>query len=276
MQSTVANRVITICFSVKAMVGLLLVAASVLAAPQESAQTKLQAEIQKQQLRLGSSDVEERRDALMQLGLLHHPAAARVAATALHDVSPAVRVAAIQSVLWLPGEESATVLVPLLKEKDEFVRQETAYALRKTRSRTAVLPLLELLQTEKSSGVRGAAVVALGELGDPAAVVPLAHLLAPELSSTRAKKLEKNEFVLRSVARALGQIGNSAGVPALVAALEKESSPIDVRREAAVALGRIGGMNAVPALQHAAVAADPHLSVAAFDSLRRLRARPAQ
>jgi HEAT repeat protein len=199
-----------------------------------------------------------------------------VAATALHDVSPTVRVAAIQSVLWLPGDESATVLVPLLKEKDEFVRQETAYALRKTRSRTAVLPLLELLQTEKSSGVRGAAVVALGELGDPAAVVPLAHLLAPELSSTRAKKLEKNEFVLRSVARALGQIGNSAGVPALVAALEKESSPIDVRREAAVALGRIGDMNAVPALQHAAVAADPHLSVAAFDSLRRLRARPAQ
>lgn len=258
------------------MVGLLLVAASVLAASQDSSQTKLQAEIQKQQLRLGSSDVEERRDALMQLGLLRHPAAARVAANALHDVSPTVRVAAIQSVLWLPGEESAAVLVPLLKEKDEFVRQETAYALRKTRSRTAVPPLLELLQTEKSSGVRGAAVVALGELGDPAAVVPLAHLLAPELSSTRAKKLEKNEFVLRSVARALGQIGNSAGVPALVAALENENSPIDVRREAAVALGRIGDVNAVPALQHAAVAADPHLSVAAFDSLRRLRARPPQ
>ena len=238
--------------------------------------TPLQSAIEQQQLRLGSEDVEERRDALMRLASLRHPAASRIAVSALRDVSPTVRVAAAAAVLWLPPHESANALIPLLNDKDEFVRQEVAYALGKTGSRVAVAPLVELLAREKLSGPRGAAVVSLGQLGDETAVVPLAHLLAPTIglpSGSRKVRAEQNEFVIRATARSLGQIRSRAGVPALIAALENVDNAADVRREAAIALGLIGAPESVPALRNILSSEDPYLSLAASESLRRIESQ---
>lgn len=103
--------------------------------PTRRSLTPLQLEIEKQEQRLRSTDVEERRDAVMRLGAIRRPEASRAAASALHDASPIVRATASAAVLWLPGEERATALIPLLKDKDEFVRQESAYALGPTRSK---------------------------------------------------------------------------------------------------------------------------------------------
>src|SRR5438309_11776129 len=97
--------------------------------------TPLQREIERQRLRLSSEDAEERRDALMRLGNLKRPEASRAAAVSLNDIAPIVRVTAAHAILSLPQEEAARLLIPLLQDKSEFVRRETAYALGVTRSR---------------------------------------------------------------------------------------------------------------------------------------------
>ncbi len=233
--------------------------------------TPLQLEIEKQRQRLSSAEVEERRDALMRLAALRHPDASRVAVSALHDASAIVRATASGAVQWLPAEESAAALLPLLGDKDEFVRQEAAYALGRTKSRNAVTPLIERLSRDKKDGVRGAAAVALGQIADEAAVVSLAQVLSPQTALPGAKaRKEKNVFVLRAAAVSLGQIASRAGLPALVAALEDERTADDVRREAARALGLIGDPAAKPPLRKVLMARDPYLSVAAHEALQGL------
>lgn len=234
--------------------------------------TPLQAEIEKQQQRLSSGDEEERRDALMRLGALHRAEASRVALPALSDPSPIIRVTAAKAILSLDPAESAAALLPLLNDKDEFVRRETAYSLGQTRSRTATAALSERLLNDKEAGVRGAAAVALGRIADEAGVVALASTLAPELSAPvkSKRKREENEFVLRAAAEALGQIKSRAGTQALISAVGNEKFSNDVRREAARALGLIADPAAIPALKSVSTAADPFLSQLAYESLRKI------
>ena len=234
--------------------------------------TPLQIAIEKQQQRLSSGDEEERRDALMRLGALHRAAASRVALPALSDPSPIVRVTAAKAILSLDPAESAAALLPLLNDKDEFVRREAAYALGMTRSRTATTALSERLLNDKEAGVRGAAAVALGHIGDEAGVVALASVLAPQLSAPAKgkRKREENPFVLRAAAVALGQIKSRAGTPALLAVISNEKLPTDVRREAVRSLGLIGDPAAIPALKSVSISEDPFLSKLAYESLRKL------
>ena len=249
---------------------------AVLQGNSSSSLTPLQLEIEKQKNRLESLEVEERRDAIARLGALHHPEASRAALAGLKDPAAIVRVTAAGAVLYLPAEESAASLLPLLNDKDEFVRQETAYALGKTHNRTAAAALSELLAREKKDGVRGAIVVALGDIRDDSSVVALAQVLRPELSATNAKKRKKKEnlLVLRAAAHSLGQIGNRAALPALLAALQDQEEESDVRREAATALGLIGDKSALPALNDLSSADDPYLARAAFDASRRISHNP--
>lgn len=235
--------------------------------------TPIQIAVESQRERLASSDMEERRDAVMRLGNLHAAEASRAAVPALSDASPIVRATAAKAVLSLDPDESVSVLLPLLKDKDEFVRREAAYALGRTRSRSATSALSERLLTDKEDGVRAAAAVALGEIADEAAIVSLAGTLAPELADrgNAKRKREQNVFVLRAAAVALGQIGSRAGTPALIAALSNEKLDGDVRREAARSLGKIGDPAAEPALRAASTAADPFLSQTAYEALRKLR-----
>ncbi len=234
--------------------------------------TPVQLEIQKQQGRLSSPDAEERRDALMRLGSMRLVAGSRAAVLALNDPAPIVRATAAKAILSLGSEESVTLLLPLLNDRDEFVRRESAYALGLTRSRSATAALSERLLNDKEDGVRAAAAVALGEIADEAAVVALVGTLAPDLSapSKAKKKREPNEFVLRAAAVALGRIRSRAGTAALVSALSNEKLSSDVRREAARSLGLIGDPAAAQALRAAATAADPYLSEIAQNALRKL------
>jgi HEAT repeat protein len=234
--------------------------------------TPTQLEIEKQQQRLGSSDVEERRDAVMRLGAMRLEAASRAVVPALQDAAAIVRATAAKSILSIGSEESVQYLLPLLNDKDEFVRRETAYALGLTRSRSATAALSERLLNDKEDGVRGAAAVALGQIGDEAAVIALVGTLAPELSAPAKKKRkrEPNAFVLRAAAVALGQIKSRAGTAALISALSNEKLPSDVRREAARSLGLIGDPAAVPALRAASTAADPYLAEIAHQALKKL------
>jgi HEAT repeat protein len=241
---------------------------------QQSGLTPVQLEIEKQRQRLSSADVEERRDALVQLRALHHPQASRVAQGSLSDLSPIVRATAAGSVIWLPADEGAASLISLLSDKDEFVRQQTAYALGQTRSRVGVASLVDRLSDKKDS-VRGAAAVALGEIGDAAAVGPLAALLMPSSTAAQTKKSkktkpERNPFVLRASAHSLGQIADRAALPALITVLQDSTAEDDVRRETAWALGNIGYPAALPSLQAATSAADPYLADIANVAVKKI------
>lgn len=238
--------------------------------------TPLQQEIENERRRLSSSDKEERRDAVMRLGWMKRPESSRVAVSALSDDSPVVRATATRAVLSLPPEESAAALLPLLGDRDEFVRQEAAYALGETRSKTAVQPLVALLLNDKESGVRGAAAVSLGQIGDDGAAAPLAETLERRIKGTgllskiKRSKTPENEFVRRAAAHSLGQIGSRIAVPALVSTLADENAGDDVRREAARALGLIADPAAVPALKNALTARDPYLSRLAYEALQKI------
>jgi HEAT repeat protein len=240
--------------------------------------TPLQLEIDKQTSRLSSIEAEERRDALTRLGSMHHPLASRAATPGLHDSAPIVRATAAAAISSLPPDERAGLLIPMLADKDEFVRREVAFALGKTRNQSAVQPLIERLTTDKQDSVRGAAAVALGEIGDAAATLSLAGTLSPgsgvASTSKKKSKKEKDLFLLRAAARSLGQIGSRVGLPALVAALQDEKMPDDVRREAAIALGLIGDAAAVPALRGAETARDPYLAEAARHAIYRIEHQP--
>jgi HEAT repeat protein len=239
--------------------------------------TPLQLEIEKQRRRLNSSETEERRDAVMRLGAMKRPESSRVVASlGLRDSASIVRATSARAVLALPADEAAAALIPLLQDRDEFVRQETAYALGETRSRRGSSPLVALLEKEKRDGVRGAVAVALGQIGDEAAVIPLAELLDRRVAASgllnrvRRKKRDENEFVRRAAAHSLGQIGSRAAVPALIDILEDERAPDDVRREAANSLGLIGDRAAVPALRASLTSNDPYLSRIAHDALLKI------
>ena len=242
------------------------------ASAQTESQTALQLQINKQRQRLSAGDPEERRDALMVLGSLHRAAASREALVGLSDSSPMVRAVATKAILSLGLEESVTALLPLLNDKDEFVRRETAYALGLTGSHQATESLTKLLLNDKEDGVRASAAVALGAIADESAVVTLANVLGTEVGTGTGKKgkAEKNIFVLRAAARSLGQIKSRAAVPALVAALSNEKMVDDVRREAAFALGSIGDPSAVPALRLASSSTDPYLAETAHQALRKI------
>jgi HEAT repeat protein len=232
--------------------------------------TPRQREIANQSERLKSDDIEVRRDALMRLGSLRRPEASRAAVAGLTDIAAIVRATATHAILSLPPEDAATLLIPLVQDKLEFVRRETVFALGKTRNRSAVAPLLSVLTNDKDTGVQSAAAVALGEIGDESAV----ELLSQVLAGTTGKKKSKsndNPFTRRAAARSLGQIKSRASVGVLISVLTNDANDNDVRREAATALGLIGDTSAAPALQATVASTDPYLSEAARTALGRLK-----
>ena len=160
------------------------------------------------------------------------------------------------------------MLLPLLQDRDEFARREAVYALGMTHSRSATAAVVERLLNDKEDGVRAAAAVALGDIADQTSVVTLSTVLTGE--AQRKGKSERNDFVLRACATALGRIRSPAGVPALITALQNEKLSSDVRREAAAALGMIGDPSAVNALNQAVNSSDPYLSRIAFESLKKI------
>jgi HEAT repeat protein len=238
--------------------------------------TPLQQEIKSLTARLSSTDVEERREAVTRLGALGRPEGSRAASAALGDAAPIVRATAARAVLSLPSGEAATLILPLLRDKDEFVRREAAYALGLTRSAAGVPALVPVLETDKQASVRGAAAVALGQIGDAAAVPALVGALSRRqqssgfLNRVRRRRAEEDDFVRRAAAVSLGQIGSREAVPVLSETLSNARAPEDVRREAARALGLIGDPAAVPALRSVLADKDPYLSRIAFEALKRL------
>jgi len=238
--------------------------------------------IERERARLSSESIEERIDAALRLGALSRPDASRAAAVALGDSSPRVRATAVKSLRALPAAETSALLLNLLGDRDEFVRQQTAYTLGEANAgataETVVSALLAKIKTDKSAGVRGAVAVALGQIGDKRAVADLVESLSRQrraggfINRVRRRRTNENEFVRRSIARSLGMIGDRSAVPVLIEVLGDERMETDVRREAARALGVLGDPQAIPALRGLEKSPDALLSRIAFESLAQLDA----
>lgn len=261
------------------------------------AQNLTDEQIRQQADRLQRGDEETRRDALHKLRASESENASRIAVEGLTDKSEIVRATAPFSVLSLPSDEAAENLLPQLKDRSEYVRRETAYALGKTRNIRATQPLLEILQRDKDYSVKCAAAVALGEIGDITAVDALTRIL-------QRNPREEEEFLRRAAARSIGQIAEMTllkeflaqtevknfdafilenrktlsvrfsafqiAVGVLIKTLQNMNEADDPKREAAFALGAIGDARAVPILQANFDAEDYYLAEISRTAVRKL------
>ena len=249
---------------------------------------------------LRSGNTEEKREALFQLRNLRSEAASRIAAVSLSDKAPIVRATAASSVLFLPKVDAANALLPLIKDKDPFVRREGAFALGEVGDISAAPQLISALTRDKDPEVRTASAVALGKVGEPAAVATLAGLFS-------VRPTEENEMLRSATAKSIGQIAEkiradkvtkltpqnflpdkykdlgSKSMPSLLTffdnaektlarVLESTSEADDTRREAAFALGAIGDVSGEPILSKFTSSSDPYLAEICREALMKIKA----
>lgn len=251
---------------------------------------------------IATGSVEEKRSALFEIRNLRSASASRFAVPALRDTDPIVRATAAGSVVFLPKNEASSALRPLLSDKMEFVRRETAYALGDVQDRAATAELIRLMQSDKILEVRTAAAIALGKIGDATAIDSLLTIL-------KTRPREDDEFLRRSAARSVGQIAqiNVTGNPTvltpqnflpekfkdlgssdstgptpqpfataigvLTAVLKNKDEADDTRREAAFSLGAIGDTSSVPVLQAYVSGNDPYLAEICKEALLKIERR---
>ncbi len=252
---------------------------------------------------LAAGNSEQKRDALFEIRNRRSADASALAVPALKDTDAIVRATAASSVVFLPESEAAAALLPLLDDRQPFVRKEAAFALGTVGSWTASDRLAQLLRRDKDREVRTAAAFALGMIGDIDSLGPLSDVL-------KKKPNDEDEMLRRAAARSLGQIaelirtgrtlvttpqsflpekyketgdplalkanrintdGRSA-VELLIKVLTDSREVDDTRREAAFALGAFGRTEAVPALERSIAAADPYLAETAREALLKIRA----
>ena len=249
------------------------------------------------QLRSGST--EEKRTALMQLRSLRSADASRIAVAGLGDDAAIVRATAASSVAFLPAPEASAALLPLLNDKDEFVRKEVAYSLGDVGDPASASQLVKSMTSDKSPEVRVAAAVAVGKLGNPDAVTPLVKILGQ-------RPTEANDTLRRAAARSIGQIAQimrsgkvkvvtpqnflperykdigpkpsadllshfSSALPVLTRVLDNAKESDDTRREAAFALGAIGDQGAKAVLAKYTSSQDPYLTEICKEALLKLK-----
>jgi hypothetical protein len=250
---------------------------------------------------ISGGTIEQKRDALLEIRNLETADASRIAISALRDESEIVRATATASIVFLPSDEAAQNLIPILKDKKPLVRREAAYALGKVGNPGAISSLLQVGQKDKVLEVRNAAIIALGEIGDVSAVNELVKFL-------QRKPQANEEFTRRSAARSIGQIAQIVqtgrvevitpenflperfkslerpnypklvesfppfrpAVNVLIQSLQNPKEFQDVKREAAFALGAIGDESAVPILQINLGSEDYYLAEICRESLSKI------
>lgn len=119
-----------------------------------------------------------------------------------------------------------------LRSKDPKARENAAEELGRSKSRSAVKPLIAALN-DPDEHVRMIVVRALGEIGDPRAADPLLKLLQVSLG-----RRSEWAYYIPYMAQALGKIGDRRAIEPLTDLLKHPKH--SVREEAARALVRFG------------------------------------
>lgn len=200
--------------------------------------------------------------------------------------------AAVEAVARLGDRTALPRLLEMLEqatgtESDERWACRIIDALRRLKDERAVLPLIEHL-CSRSDRVRTRAAEALGSIGDSTALEPLMDRFRQEPSVTAQaaivkslgelkdsaalpalrQALEKPDPVRCKAVAALAELGGPDATRLILEQLEHPSGP--VRYQAATALGRIGSATAIPHLERLAGDADDMVRRAAVKALREL------
>jgi HEAT repeat protein len=248
-----------------------------------------------------SGDAEQKRTALAEIRNLQTERASRLAVAALTDKNEIVRATAASSVVFLPKNDAAKALLPLLGDEMPFVRREAAFALGTVGDPAATGKLRQLLSGDRDLEVRAAAAAALGNIGDPSAIDDLVRVL-------NKRPTEDDEFIRRSAARAIGQIfelaatGSTATltpqnflppkfkklgsaeslaqlyqrtdvnsvVATLSRVLQNADEADDTRREAAFALGAVRQPASASVLRTYITGPDPYLAEISREALLKI------
>ena len=157
----------------------------------------------------------------------------------LNDPEPLVRKEAVNALGKL-GEKRATLDILLLLRSDEVasVRQVSAYSLLRLindENRARIVEgLITALKKDDASIVREAAAFSIGKVGGEDTEKPLIHIV---------KDKKENDYVVRSAAQALGDLGSRKAVYELIKLLYRDDP--EIRRAAAQSLGKIGDERAI-------------------------------
>ncbi|MFL5393378.1 MAG: M56 family metallopeptidase [Myxococcales bacterium] len=184
----------------------------------------------------------------------------------VNDSSPAVRLAAIESLGNLSDPRAVDALVQALRnDTDARVREAAAESLGEIDSPRAVPGLIAALGSERVAAVRAKIAWALGEIDDARAVDALS-------AAVRDSEVE----VKRNAVQALGEIGAAAATPALLSVLRDPD--VETRKQAIEALGEIKSTEAITGISAATKDADAEVRKQAVEALGEIsdkRALPA-
>ena len=191
---------------------------------------------------LKDSDYWVRWQAAEALGKIEDNSAVPALTEALLDNDHYVRERAVEALVKI-GKPAAPVLINVLKDGNERLRQHAVKVLGEIRDKS-VVPALQAALKDNDDGVCGQAAISLIKIGEARLLIKIGE---PAISALVAalKSDQKNQVVHEQIVEALVKIGKPA-VPALTVALKGSNS--EVRGNAAWALGRIGDNFAVPAL----------------------------
>src|SRR2546421_4699662 len=168
----------------------------------------------------------------------------------LDDRDPKVRVQAVQQLRKLKAKQAAPQIALLLK--DPLLKEEAALALEDLGGPEQVDALLDAVDTTVGAGSDPAAraanrtnfriAEALGNIGDPRAGPALLRLARSGDDNVRLAAVE-----------ALGNVKSKDAVPELSHIVDDPTAPPLLIKRAVVALGQIGDTAGIPALAHALV-----------------------
>jgi HEAT repeat protein len=228
-----------------------------------------------------NNDDEVRTTLAAALGRIPDPASVPLLAPRLGDpnASPKFRLAAIETIAAIDAPARAEVLLAVINDKDDEVRQAAVLALGKAKAVQAVDRLIELLADKDPRVVetavwslaeiadkrafepmvklldsptpraRWAAASGLGKLGDGRGGPPLAKLIRRDeakFAATATSRDAEDPAVIAAAAFSLAKIGDPASLDAVGVAL-RHPDPI-VRQTAAQALGTVKHQRAVALL----------------------------
>jgi HEAT repeat protein len=191
----------------------------------------------------------------------------------LNDDTATVRQTALNTLVMLTNDADRTVLVEpfiqALADSAEPVRAEAARWLGQMRAQEAVDALSNALQNDESVAVRRRAAYALAYI-EPDLKTLQAAGKAGEMALLDAVSDPERSVRLRAI-WALGQLKSAAAVKSLVSVLEADQNAIPEKRKAAEALGVIGDSGALEALVTAVQFADePGVRSSAAEALGQL------
>lgn len=149
------------------------------------------------------------------LGQIGEPRALPALARSAGDQAPAVRRAVCHVLGTIRDPRAVPTLTRMIGDPDETVRLKATKALAQIPTEESRDVLLSLALKSESEVVTAQAIGGLAPLGDPVVVLRIEKALAAENAAVRS-----------NAARALGELGARASIPALIRSLDDPATPV--------------------------------------------------